>query len=194
MSPSDASRMLLVRGIEQCPRALGADDRGSGDGRRQRPTLREELGGPHLDAIGDRDRRERRARPDRGIDAIDGDERVGVGRAQIDDEVGLVGQAVAGDGVRIPSTSTARARLQRRRADREPSRPVPSRSGTAVVPPAENTIITSLGPNEKFDRMTSARPDMRSMAIACRWPFAPTTWVWNVIDSSTIGLNPGYEP
>ena len=66
--------------------------------------------------------------------------------------------------------------------------------GTAVVPPAENTIITSLGPNEKFERMTSARPDMRSMAIACRWPFAPTTWVWNVIDSSTIGLNPGYEP
>ncbi len=29
------------------------------------------------------------------------------------------------------------------------------------------------------------------MNIAWRWPLAPTTWVWNVIDSSTIGLNPG---
>ena len=42
--------------------------------------------------------------------------------------------------------------------------------------------------------MTSARPGVRSMNIAWRWPFEPTTWVWNVIDSSTIGLNPGYEP
>ena len=45
--------------------------------------------------------------------------------------------------------------------------------------------------NRKFERMTSASPDIRSMAIAWRWPFAPTTWVWNVIDSSTIGLKPG---
>ena len=67
-------------------------------------------------------------------------------------------------------------------------------TGTAVVPPAEKTIITSWGPNEKFDRMTSARPGIRSMNIAWRWPLAPTTWVWNVIDSSTIGLNPGYDP
>ena len=29
------------------------------------------------------------------------------------------------------------------------------------------------------------------MNIACRCPFAPTTWVWNVIDSSTIGWKPG---
>ncbi len=42
--------------------------------------------------------------------------------------------------------------------------------------------------------MTSARPGVRSMAIAWRWPLEPTTWVWNVIDSSTIGLKPGYEP
>ena len=35
---------------------------------------------------------------------------------------------------------------------------------------------------------------MRSMNIAWRWPFAPTTCVWNVIESSTIGLKPGYEP
>ena len=67
-------------------------------------------------------------------------------------------------------------------------------TGTAVRPLAENTIMTSSGPNRKFERMTSARPGVRSMNIAWRWPFAPTTWVWNVIDSSTIGLKPGYEP
>ena len=67
-------------------------------------------------------------------------------------------------------------------------------TGTAVRPPAENTIITSCGPKWKFERMTSARPGTRSMNIAWRWPLAPTTCVWNVIDSSTMGLNPGYEP
>ncbi len=79
-------------------------------------------------------------------------------------------------------------RMPRRRAPRAIS------TGTADRPLAEKTIITSLGPNAKFDRMTSARPGTRSMNIAWRWPFAPTTWVWNVIDSSTIGLKPGYEP
>ena len=29
------------------------------------------------------------------------------------------------------------------------------------------------------------------MNIAWRWPLAPTTWVWNVVDSSTIGWKPG---
>ena len=62
------------------------------------------------------------------------------------------------------------------------------------MPPAEKTIMTSFGPNAKLSRMTSARPGMRSMNIAWRWPLAPTTWVWNVIDSSAIGLKPGYEP
>src|SRR4029079_14200114 len=67
-------------------------------------------------------------------------------------------------------------------------------TGTADVPPAENTIITSFGPNVKLSRICSARPGTRSMNIDWRWPFAPTTWVWNVIDSSTIGLKPGWEP
>ena len=80
---------------------------------------------------------------------------------------------------------TATTRRPRRRAPRAIS------TGTAVVPPAEKTTMTSLGPKAKFERMTSARPGVRSMNIACRWPLAPTTWVWNVIDSSTIGLNPG---
>ena len=32
---------------------------------------------------------------------------------------------------------------------------------------------------------------MRSMNIAWRCPFAPTTWVWKVIESSAMGLKPG---
>ena len=78
--------------------------------------------------------------------------------------------------------------MPRRRAPRAIS------TGTAVVPPAEKTTITSTGANVKLSRMTSARPGIRSMNIAWRCPLAPTTWVWNVIDSSTSGLNPGYEP
>ncbi len=66
--------------------------------------------------------------------------------------------------------------------------------GTAVVPPTLNTIIASGGPSSKLARIVSARPSTRSMNIAWRWPFAPTTWVWNVIESSTIGWKPGYEP
>ena len=39
-------------------------------------------------------------------------------------------------------------------------------TGTAVVPLAEKIIITSWGPNRKFDRIVSARPGIRSMNIA----------------------------
>ena len=114
-------------------------------------------------------------------------------RAEIDDEVGLVDEPAPAAG----STSeaivwatlvTAMTLRPRRRPPRAIS------TGTAVVPPAEKTMSTSFGPNVKLDRMTSARPGVRSMAIAWRWPLAPTTWVWNVMDSSTIGSKPGYEP
>jgi hypothetical protein len=66
--------------------------------------------------------------------------------------------------------------------------------GTAVPPPALKTIITSGGASSKFARIVSASPSIRSMNIACRWPFAPTTCVWKVIESSTIGWKPGYDP
>ncbi len=66
--------------------------------------------------------------------------------------------------------------------------------GTADSPLAEKMMRTSCSPNVKLLRMTSASPGVRSMNIAWRCPLAPTTWVWNVIESSTIGLNPGYEP
>src|SRR6266576_3211068 len=92
------------------------------------------------------------------------------------------------DDIDCATDVTAITRSPRRRAPRAIS------TGTAVVPPAEKTTMTSEGPKRKLDRMTSARPGIRSMYIAWRWPLAPTTWVWNVIDSSTIGLKPGYEP
>ena len=76
-------------------------------------------------------------------------------------------------------------RRPRRRAPRAIS------TGTAVLPPTEKTIITSAGPKRKLLRMTSARPGTRSMNIAWRCPLAPTIWVWNVIDSSTMGFQPG---
>ncbi len=88
----------------------------------------------------------------------------------------------------ISTDVTAITRTPRRRAPRAIS------TGTAERPPAENTIRTSWGPNVKLPRITSARPGVRSMNIAWRWPLAPTTSVWNVIDSSTIGLKPGYDP
>ena len=59
--------------------------------------------------------------------------------------------------------------------------------GTAPSPHALNTIIASGGRRSKLRRTTSPRPSMRSMNIAWRCPLAPTTCVWNVIDSSTIG-------
>jgi hypothetical protein len=63
--------------------------------------------------------------------------------------------------------------------------------GTALTPLALNTISTSRGSKWKLARICSASPSTRSMNIACRWPLAPATWVWNVIESSAIGWNPG---
>ena len=57
---------------------------------------------------------------------------------------------------------TAITRRPRRRAPRAIS------TGTADRPLAEKTIITSLGPNWKLDRIISARPGTRSMNIAWR--------------------------
>ena len=69
--------------------------------------------------------------------------------------------------------------------------PIAISIGTAVRPPALKTIITSGGPSSKLARIVSASPSTRSMNIAWRCPFAPTTWVWKVIESSTIGWKPG---
>ena len=72
--------------------------------------------------------------------------------------------------------------------------PIAISIGTAERPLALKTIIASGGPSWKLARIVSASPSTRSMNIAWRWPFAPTTCVWKVIDSSTIGWKPGYEP
>ena len=69
--------------------------------------------------------------------------------------------------------------------------PIAISIGTADRPLAENTIRTSVGRRSKFARIVSASPGVRSMNIAWRWPFEPTTCVWKVIESSTIGLKPG---
>ena len=59
---------------------------------------------------------------------------------------------------------TATTRMPRWRAPRAIS------TGTADNPPAEKTMSTSIGPNEKFERMTSARPgralDEHCLALA----------------------------
>ena len=108
-------------------------------------------------------------------------ERIGVRGAQVDDQVRLVEESRSDVGMRL-----ARHRLLEG-SDRDGA----ISTGTAESPLAEKTIIMSAGLNRKFERITSARPGVRSMNIACRWPFAPTTWVWKVIDSSTMGLKPG---
>ena len=69
--------------------------------------------------------------------------------------------------------------------------PIAISIGTALRPEALKTIRASGGPIVKFARICSARPLTRSMNIAWRCPLAPTTWVWKVIDSSTIGWKPG---
>ena len=56
------------------------------------------------------DRGDRRARPDRGVESVDVDEGVGMRRAQVDHEIGLVEQAAADARVERRSTSTGRRR------------------------------------------------------------------------------------
>ena len=65
--------------------------------------------------------------------------------------------------------------------------PIAISTGTAARPLALKIIIRSSGPKWKLASICSARPWTRSMNIACRWPLAPVTWVWNVIESSAIG-------
>ena len=65
------------------------------------PRSDEQLGGAHLDGIDDGDGGDGRAGTDRRVQAVDGDQRVGVGRAQVDDQVGLVEQPAADGRVRL---------------------------------------------------------------------------------------------
>jgi hypothetical protein len=65
---------------------------------------------------------------------------------------------------------------------------------TTLPPPEETTSAESVGFTSKFRRMRSASPDVFSRNMAWRWPLAPTTRLWKVRDSSTMGLKPGKEP
>src|SRR6478752_2950608 len=87
---SHPPRVFSIGVIERCPRAFGAYDRRPGQDWRQGAPLREEMGGPDLDAIDDGDGCDRRARAHRGVEAVDRAQRVGVRRSEIDDEIRLV--------------------------------------------------------------------------------------------------------
>jgi hypothetical protein len=66
--------------------------------------------------------------------------------------------------------------------------------GTTLQPLDEITRAESSAERSKLRRMRPASPGTFSRNIAWRWPFAPTTRLWNVSDSSTIGFQPGNEP
>ena len=89
--------------------------------------------------------------PDRGVEAVDRDERVGVRGAQVDHEVGLVHEPAADGRVGRRPTSTARRRLPRRRAARAGGRRGPSRPGRRSGRRPRRRSCTSCGPNVKFD-------------------------------------------
>ena len=64
-------------------------------------------------------------------------------------------------------------------------------TGTALRPPALKMSIASVSRRAKLASMASASPGIRSMNMAWRCPLAPAISVWNVIDSSTMGCQPG---
>ena len=83
---------------------------------------------------------------------------------------------------------TATTRTRRRRNSSAIS------MGTRLHPDEDATNAQSSGLMSKFLRMRAARPGTFSRNIAWRWPLAPTTRLWKLSDSSTMGLNPGNEP
>ena len=66
--------------------------------------------------------------------------------------------------------------------------------GTILQPLDEATNAESCGNKSKFRKIRSANPLTFSRNIACRWPFGPTTRLWKLSDSSTMGLKPGKDP
>ena len=72
------SRATLMTGLHNGHGWIRANDRGPGDDRRHRPALDEQLRGAHLDGVDNCDCRDGRAGSDRGVNAVDGDEGVGM--------------------------------------------------------------------------------------------------------------------
>src|SRR5579883_3063583 len=66
--------------------------------------------------------------------------------------------------------------------------------GTRLQPLEEITRAESSGQIAKLRRILSASPEEFSRNMAWRCPFAPTTRLWKLSDSSTMGLNPGKDP
>src|SRR4051794_29458531 len=82
--PRRATRVLRAGGVEELPRALGADDGAARDPRRERALGGEQLGRLDLELVDERDGGERRPRADRRVDAVDLDHRVGRRRAEVE--------------------------------------------------------------------------------------------------------------
>ena len=110
-----------------------------------------------LTAFDERDRGERRAGPDRRLEAVDLDERVPGRRAQVEHDVGVVEQARARE-CAARRRATARPTSRRRPAARAPRAHAPSRSARPSSPLALKTIIASVGRSSKFARIVSASP------------------------------------
>ena len=188
--PSDASRVLLICGIEQRPRALGADDRGSGDGRRQRPCSA-------------------RSWAVRTLMLLTTATAASVEPGPTGVSTPSMATSASAWGVHRSMTRSAssarrswrdgsgpRRRRLRERGYRDDAQTASAcatrhldRDGRLAACREDDHHVTR--PEAEVGQDDLGQPGVRSMAIAWRWPFAPTTWVWKVIDSSTIGLNPG---
>src|SRR5438445_6996555 len=92
-----APRVLPVSRLEQLIGTPASHLGDARDHRRQLASREQELGGSHLDRIGDRDRRQCRAGPDRGLgQTVEPAERVSDRSAEVDHDIRFVHQAGAG--------------------------------------------------------------------------------------------------
>ena len=155
------------------------------------PRCDEQLGGPDLDGVHDGDGADGRAGANRCVEPIDGHSAsaCGVHRSRRGPRLSMSRAAGRGVGSADIDWATDVTAIDPQAARRRSPRHLDRERRTARSPRRRSACPRA--PNVKLERMTSARPGVRSMNIAWRWPFAPTTWVWNVIDSSTIGLKPG---
>ena len=172
--------------IRRAPTSDGAREH-----RGKRSARDEELCDACLQRVRENDRRDGRAGRDRRGEPVEAHERVagGVQRSR---------RTSAWSSRRVPLEWRRRQRLGFRdggdddhgqpslaRADRHLDRDGGAAAG------AEHEEGVGRPERRSPARICAARPSVRSMNIAWRCPFGPTTWVWKVIESSTSGLKPG---
>src|SRR5262245_46074395 len=91
--PCRAAGVLGVGRVEQTGRLLGAHHRSGREDRGHRPTLHQPRCGTNLHFVGERDRRDRRARTHGGVQAVERDEGVRRRRTKVEHHVGVIAQA-----------------------------------------------------------------------------------------------------